>query len=40
MRLPMIGSGESARVDDDKAVELMHHAFKAGINFIDSAVFY
>lgn len=40
MRLPMIGSGTDARVDDDQAVELIHHAFKGGVNYIDSAVFY
>ena len=40
MRLPMIGQGDDARVDDDKAVELIHRAFRAGVNFIDSAVFY
>lgn len=40
MRLPMIGSGPDARVDDDKAVDLIHHAFRAGVNYIDSAVFY
>jgi len=40
MRLPMAGQGRSARVDDDKAIQIMHHAFRAGVNFVDSAVFY
>lgn len=40
MRLPMIGTGESARVDLDKAVPLMQRAFERGVNYIDSAVFY
>lgn len=40
MRLPMIGTGKEARVDDQQAVELIHHAFQAGVNYIDTAVFY
>ncbi len=40
MRLPMIGEGESARVDRDKATPLIHRGFEAGINYIDTAVFY
>jgi uncharacterized protein len=40
MRLPMTGLGKDATVDLDKAVPLMQHAFEAGINYIDSAVFY
>ena len=40
MRLPTIGQGEQRRVDDERAIPLLHHAFQAGINFVDSAVFY
>lgn len=40
MRLPMIGSGESARIDRDLAIPMIHEAFAAGVNYIDTAVFY
>ncbi len=40
MRLPMTGPDKDAKVDLDKAVPLIHHAFESGINYIDSAVFY
>lgn len=40
MRLPMTGPGKEAKVDLDKAVPLIRHAFESGINYIDSAVFY
>ncbi len=36
MRLPMKGE----RVDRDKAVPMIHRAFEAGVNYIDSAVGY
>ncbi len=38
MRLPMMPDGES--VDTEKSVGLIHRAFEAGVNYIDSAVFY
>lgn len=40
MRLPMIGQGKDARVDDAKAQDLMHHAFGMGVNYLDTAIFY
>lgn len=40
MRLPMTGAGPEAKVDLDKAIPIIHHAFQAGVNYIDSAVFY
>ena len=40
MRLPMIGEGESAQVDRDKAIPMIHRAFEAGVNYIDTAVGY
>jgi len=36
MRLPMAGEV----VDRDKAIPMIHRAFEAGVNYIDSAVFY
>jgi len=36
MRLPMKGG----RVDRDKAIPMIHRAFKAGVNYIDTAVGY
>ena len=40
MRLPMIGEGESAPVDREKAIPMLHRAFEAGVNYVDSAVGY
>lgn len=40
MRLPMIGEGENARVNRDLAIPMIHRAFEAGVNYIDSAVMY
>lgn len=40
MRLPMVGQEKEARVDLEKAIPLIHRAFEAGVNYIDSAVFY
>lgn len=40
MRLPMLGEGEQARVDREKAVPMIRAAFAAGVNYIDSAVGY
>lgn len=40
MRLPMSGEGEAARIDRERAIPLIHRAFAAGVNYIDSAVMY
>lgn len=40
MRLPMVGEGENARVDLEKALPMIHRAFEAGVNYIDTAVMY
>ncbi|MEX0774967.1 MAG: aldo/keto reductase [Phycisphaeraceae bacterium] len=40
MRLPMIGKGADATVDRDKAIAMIHRAFSAGVNYIDTAVGY
>jgi predicted aldo/keto reductase-like oxidoreductase len=40
MRLPMVGEGESAYVNRDLAIPLIHRAFELGVNYIDTAVFY
>lgn len=40
MRLPMLGEGENAQVNDDLAVPMIHRAFEAGVNYIDTAVGY
>ncbi|MFW6133297.1 MAG: aldo/keto reductase [Planctomycetota bacterium] len=40
MRLPMTGEGDEARVDDEKAIPMIHRAFEAGVNYIDTAVMY
>ncbi len=40
MRLPMKGEGKEATVDRDLAVPMIHRAFEAGVNYIDSAVGY
>ena len=40
MRLPMVGEGADAKVDRDLAVPMIHRAFEAGVNYIDSAVGY
>ena len=40
MRLPMVGEGKAARVDRDKALPMLNHAFDAGLNYIDSAAGY
>jgi predicted aldo/keto reductase-like oxidoreductase len=39
MRLPMT-KGDSPQVDRDKAIPMIHRAFEAGVNYIDTAVFY
>ncbi len=40
MRLPTTGEGEDRRVDDEKAISMIHRAFEAGVNYIDTAVMY
>ena len=40
MRLPMRGEGEQALVDRELAIPMMHRAFEAGVNYIDTATFY
>lgn len=40
MRLPMIGEGQEARVDREIAIPMLHAAFEAGVNYVDSAVGY
>ncbi len=40
MRLPMVGTGEDARVDREKAIPMIHRAFECGLNYIDTAVGY
>jgi len=40
MRLPMVGQGDDARVNRDLATPMIHRAFEAGVNYIDTAIFY
>lgn len=40
MRLPMVGEGEQARVDRELAIPMIHRAFEAGVNYIDTAIGY
>ena len=37
MRLPMIGEGEGRRVNRELAIPMIHKAFEAGVNYIDTA---
>jgi hypothetical protein len=37
MRLPQAGTGHGARIDEQKAVELIEHAYHNGINYFDTA---
>jgi len=37
MRFPMIGEGESAVVNREHAIPMIHRAFERGINYIDTA---
>jgi len=37
MRLPMAGEGETAYVNRDLAVPMIHKAFECGVNYIDTA---
>jgi hypothetical protein len=40
MRLPMVGEGADALIDRDRAIPMIHRAFEAGVNYIDTAVGY
>ncbi len=40
MRLPMVEQGDEKRVDDEKAIPMIHRAFAGGVNYIDTAVGY
>ena len=40
MRLPMARQGEQDRINRELAVPMIHRAFEAGVNYIDSAVVY
>ena len=40
MRLPMKGEGKEQKVDRDLAIPMFHRAFKAGVNYVDTAVGY
>ncbi len=40
MRLPMVGEGTDARVERELAIPMIHRAFEAGVNYIDTAVGY
>jgi len=40
MRLPMKGEGDGAVVDRELSTPMIHRAFQAGVNYIDSAVGY
>ena len=40
MRLPMRGESGERRVDRELAIPMIHRAFEAGVNYIDTAVVY
>ena len=40
MRLPMVGQGKKARINEDLAVPMIQQAFTSGVNYIDTAVGY
>jgi uncharacterized protein len=40
MRLPMIGEGEEQVVNRELAIPMLHRAFEAGLNYVDTAVGY
>ena len=40
MRLPMTGEAEAKKVDRQLAIPMIHRAFEAGVNYIDTAVGY
>jgi uncharacterized protein len=37
MRLPMVGEGETKKVNRELAIPMIHRAFEAGVNYIDTA---
>ena len=37
MRLPLLPGGDPTKVDEKLAIELVHHAIDAGVNYIDTA---
>jgi aryl-alcohol dehydrogenase-like predicted oxidoreductase len=37
MRLPMVSEGPDARVDRAKSLPMLHAAFEAGVNYVDTA---
>ncbi|MCE5278138.1 MAG: aldo/keto reductase [Planctomycetaceae bacterium] len=40
MRLPTVQEGDAQHVDREAAVAMIHEAFRGGVNYIDTAVFY
>jgi hypothetical protein len=40
MRLPMVGEGSEARINRELAIPMLHAAFEAGVNYVDTAVGY
>jgi len=40
MRLPTVGSGKDALINRELSTPMFHKAFEAGVNYVDSAVFY
>lgn len=40
MRLPVVGEGANAKVDDDEAARLIRHAIDQGVNYMDTAYIY
>lgn len=40
MRLPTLGTEGGKRLDEEKGIEIIRHAFKAGVNYIDTAPYY
>ena len=40
MRLPMVGEGDAVRVNRELAIPMIHRAFEAGVNYIDTAIGY
>ncbi len=40
MRLPMVGDDDDKTIDREKAIPMIHTAFEAGVNYIDTAVGY
>lgn len=40
MRLPMVGEGEAKKVNRELAIPMIHRAFEAGVNYIDTAIGY